>query len=136
MQSTPTNTLPARIDRQGVTAVYTRVAPSCSLRRAELSPELGDANALEYAGATFDVVVNNFMFDLLPEQDFATVFVPAIGAGSQAALGRAGSVGRGLVFRASVAPQTLTRGISRGFRRLVGYGAETVARSSTARERL
>src|SRR5512137_980496 len=34
---------------------------------------VGDAYALEYADATFDVVVNNFLFDLLPEQDFATV---------------------------------------------------------------
>lgn len=34
---------------------------------------VGDAYALEYADATFDVIVNNFMFDLLPEEDFATV---------------------------------------------------------------
>jgi ubiquinone/menaquinone biosynthesis C-methylase UbiE len=33
----------------------------------------GDAYALDYADNTFDVVVNNFMFDLLPEQDFTTV---------------------------------------------------------------
>ncbi len=39
--------------------------------RAELS--VGDAYALPFPDATFDLVVNNYMFDLLPEDDFATV---------------------------------------------------------------
>lgn len=34
---------------------------------------IGDAYALDYPDATFDVVVNNFMFDLLPEPDFPLV---------------------------------------------------------------
>ncbi|MBK9712266.1 MAG: methyltransferase domain-containing protein [Kouleothrix sp.] len=34
---------------------------------------VGNAYALQYADETFDVVVNNFMFDLLPEPDFASV---------------------------------------------------------------
>lgn len=53
------------------------------LRRAEakarkLAPgryrlNVGDAYALEFPDASFDVVINNFMFDLLPEEDFARV---------------------------------------------------------------
>jgi ubiquinone/menaquinone biosynthesis C-methylase UbiE len=34
---------------------------------------LGDAYELEYPDCRFDVLVNNFMFDLLPEPDFAMV---------------------------------------------------------------
>ncbi len=34
---------------------------------------VGDAYHLEFEDNTFDVVVNNFMFDLLPEKDFPTV---------------------------------------------------------------
>ena len=34
---------------------------------------VGDAYRLEFAADTFDLVVNNFMFDLLPEKDFAVV---------------------------------------------------------------
>jgi ubiquinone/menaquinone biosynthesis C-methylase UbiE len=34
---------------------------------------VGDAYDLEFADDSFDVVVNNYMFDLLPEQDFARV---------------------------------------------------------------
>jgi len=33
----------------------------------------GDAYELQYPDCRFDVLVNNFMFDLLPEPDFATV---------------------------------------------------------------
>lgn len=33
----------------------------------------GDAYSLKFADDTFDLVVNNYMFDLLPENDFATV---------------------------------------------------------------
>lgn len=35
--------------------------------------EVGDAYHLDYPEATFDVVINNYMFDLLPVGDFATV---------------------------------------------------------------
>lgn len=34
---------------------------------------LGDAYALDFADASFDLVVNNYMFDLLPEEDFPRV---------------------------------------------------------------
>ncbi len=34
---------------------------------------LGDARALDFGEAEFDVLINNYMFDLLPEADFATV---------------------------------------------------------------
>ena len=34
---------------------------------------LGDAYQLEFTDNTFDLVVNNYMFDLLPESDFALV---------------------------------------------------------------
>jgi ubiquinone/menaquinone biosynthesis C-methylase UbiE len=34
---------------------------------------VGDAYHLEFADNTFDLVVNNFMFDLLPENDFPVV---------------------------------------------------------------
>ncbi|NNF16188.1 MAG: methyltransferase domain-containing protein [Gammaproteobacteria bacterium] len=34
---------------------------------------VGDACALEFPDLCFDVVINNYMFDLLPEKDFATV---------------------------------------------------------------
>ncbi len=35
--------------------------------------EVGDAYNLEHGDNTFDVLVNNYMFDLLPESDFADV---------------------------------------------------------------
>jgi ubiquinone/menaquinone biosynthesis C-methylase UbiE len=34
---------------------------------------LGDAYALQFPDASFDVLINNYMFDLLPEQDFTIV---------------------------------------------------------------
>lgn len=34
---------------------------------------VGDAYALDYPDDSFDVLVNNYMFDLLPEQDFTAV---------------------------------------------------------------
>jgi len=34
---------------------------------------VGDAYDLDYRSETFDAVVNNYMFDLLPEEDFVTV---------------------------------------------------------------
>lgn len=37
------------------------------------SLEVGDAYALPYPNETFDLVLNNYMFDLLPEQDFSTI---------------------------------------------------------------
>jgi ubiquinone/menaquinone biosynthesis C-methylase UbiE len=53
------------------------------LRRAEsraqkLAPgryrlRVGDAYDLDFPDASFDVVINNFMFDLLPEEDFGRV---------------------------------------------------------------
>lgn len=35
--------------------------------------QVGDAYDLPFDDASFDVVINNYMFDLLPQQDFATV---------------------------------------------------------------
>lgn len=37
------------------------------------SLRIGDARALEFADNSFDVLINNYMFDLLPEEDFAIV---------------------------------------------------------------
>ncbi len=34
---------------------------------------IGDAHALDFADSEFDVLINNYMFDLLPEDDFPTV---------------------------------------------------------------
>ena len=34
---------------------------------------VGDAYELDFPSDSFDVVINNYMFDLLPEQDFPTV---------------------------------------------------------------
>jgi ubiquinone/menaquinone biosynthesis C-methylase UbiE len=34
---------------------------------------LGDAHSLDYPDDSFDVLVNNYMFDLLPQRDFASV---------------------------------------------------------------
>jgi ubiquinone/menaquinone biosynthesis C-methylase UbiE len=34
---------------------------------------VGDAHALDFADSEFDVLINNYMFDLLPEDDFPTV---------------------------------------------------------------
>lgn len=34
---------------------------------------VGDAYALDFADSEFDVLINNYMFDLLPENDFPTV---------------------------------------------------------------
>jgi ubiquinone/menaquinone biosynthesis C-methylase UbiE len=34
---------------------------------------IGDAYNIEYSDDSFDVLVNNYMFDLLPQQDFLTV---------------------------------------------------------------
>jgi len=34
---------------------------------------VGDAYALKFLDASFDVLINNFMFDLLPEADFGLV---------------------------------------------------------------
>ena len=33
----------------------------------------GDAYQLQYADNTFDIVLNNYMFDLIPEQDFPVI---------------------------------------------------------------
>lgn len=35
--------------------------------------QIGDAYRLDYPDESFDVVVNNYMFDLIPEQDFLTI---------------------------------------------------------------
>lgn len=35
--------------------------------------KVGDAYDLDYPDSTFDVVINNYMFDLLPEEDFPVV---------------------------------------------------------------
>jgi ubiquinone/menaquinone biosynthesis C-methylase UbiE len=35
--------------------------------------KVGDAYNLDYSDDTFDVVINNYMFDLLPEEDFSAV---------------------------------------------------------------
>ena len=34
---------------------------------------LGDAYSLDFPDDSFDLVINNYMFDLLPEEDFATI---------------------------------------------------------------
>ncbi|MBI4615911.1 MAG: methyltransferase domain-containing protein [Planctomycetes bacterium] len=34
---------------------------------------VGDAHRLEFAGGTFDVLLNSYLFDLLPEEDFLPV---------------------------------------------------------------
>ncbi|GJM40964.1 MAG: ubiE/COQ5 methyltransferase [Ardenticatenaceae bacterium] len=34
---------------------------------------LGDAYSLDFPDESFDLVINNYMFDLLPEEDFATI---------------------------------------------------------------
>lgn len=41
--------------------------------RGEFHLALGDAYALDFPDASFDLVVNNYMFDLLPEEDFPRV---------------------------------------------------------------
>jgi ubiquinone/menaquinone biosynthesis C-methylase UbiE len=52
---------------------------SRAVKRAEVSGTRnyrlteGDAYKLEFSDATFDVVINNYMFDLLPENDFPAV---------------------------------------------------------------
>ncbi len=48
-----------------------RRAAARGLRNYHLS--VGNAYSLDYPAESFDVVVNNFMFDLLPEPDFVTV---------------------------------------------------------------
>jgi ubiquinone/menaquinone biosynthesis C-methylase UbiE len=35
--------------------------------------EIGDAYNLDYSNHSFDLVINNYMFDLLPEEDFSVV---------------------------------------------------------------
>lgn len=35
--------------------------------------QIGDAYRLDFPDESFDVVVNNYMFDLIPEQDFMTI---------------------------------------------------------------
>lgn len=35
--------------------------------------KIGDAYDLDFSDASFDVLINNYMFDLLPQQDFITV---------------------------------------------------------------
>jgi len=47
-------------------------AARTGLRNYRLS--VGDARSLEFPGDSFDVLVNNYMFDLLPESDFLQVF--------------------------------------------------------------
>lgn len=44
-----------------------------SLRIKNYRLKVGDAYALEYGDNTFDVVINNYMFDLLPEVDFPAI---------------------------------------------------------------
>ena len=35
--------------------------------------KIGDAYRLDYADESFDLVLNNYMFDLIPERDFITI---------------------------------------------------------------
>jgi len=43
------------------------------LAATNYSLKTGDAYHLEYADDSFDLVINNYMFDLLPEEDFSVV---------------------------------------------------------------
>ncbi|MFQ5569772.1 MAG: class I SAM-dependent methyltransferase [Rhodothermales bacterium] len=49
----------------------TRRAARCTTENYRLS--LGDAFALDFPDATFDLVLNSYMFDLLPVNDFITI---------------------------------------------------------------
>jgi ubiquinone/menaquinone biosynthesis C-methylase UbiE len=44
-------------------------------RFSNYSLKEADAYSLPFAGETFDLVINNYMFDLLPEQDFSRVLL-------------------------------------------------------------
>lgn len=46
-----------------------------SKRYCNYSFRVGDAYALPYSDGTFDLIVNNYMFDLLPEEDFSRVLL-------------------------------------------------------------
>jgi ubiquinone/menaquinone biosynthesis C-methylase UbiE len=44
-------------------------------RFSNYSLQVADAYALPFAGETFDLIISNYLFDLLPERDFAVVLL-------------------------------------------------------------
>lgn len=52
-----------------------RCTQRLSKRFSNYSLRVGDARFLPYSDETFDLVVNNYMFDLLPEEDFNRVLI-------------------------------------------------------------
>lgn len=69
-----------RANPSGVTEGIDLTDPMLARARAKVAKlpgqhrlRVGDAHALDFADGTFDLLVNNYMFDLLPEADFAPV---------------------------------------------------------------
>jgi ubiquinone/menaquinone biosynthesis C-methylase UbiE len=54
-------------------AMLNKARRKVALLKANYQLSVGDAYDLRYGDAQFDVLVNNYMFDLLPEADFAKV---------------------------------------------------------------
>lgn len=69
-----------RRNPSGVTEGLDLTEPMLARARAKVEQlpgrhrlRVGDAHALDFADGTFDLLVNNYMFDLLPEADFPVV---------------------------------------------------------------
>jgi ubiquinone/menaquinone biosynthesis C-methylase UbiE len=69
-----------RLNPSGVTEGIDLTEPMLARARAKVAKlpgqhrlRVGDAHALDFADGAFDLLVNNYMFDLLPEADFAPV---------------------------------------------------------------
>lgn len=69
-----------RRNPSGVTEGIDLTEPMLARARAKVAAlpgrhrlRVGDAHALDFADGTFDLLVNNYMFDLLPEPDFGAV---------------------------------------------------------------
>jgi ubiquinone/menaquinone biosynthesis C-methylase UbiE len=54
-------------------AMLARARPKVAALPGRHRLRVGDAHALDFPDESFDLVVNNYMFDLLPEADFAPV---------------------------------------------------------------